>query len=101
MRNGMASNNSVTKHLKITGRVQGVSYRYWTQTTAQRMELSGWVRNLSNGSVEAVVKGEPERVEDFIKHCHEGPPLAVVESVDVENIYGDEWFDGFKIKPTV
>ena len=79
--------------LRIRGRVQGVFYRDSTQREAQRMELRGWVRNRSDGSVEAVAQGPPERVAALIDWCHEGPPLARVvevsvieESVDVDEL---------------
>ena len=78
--------------LRIRGRVQGVFYRDSTQREAQRMELRGWVRNRSDGSVEAVAQGPPERVAALIDWCHEGPPLARVVEVSVieESVNVDE-----------
>ena len=75
--------------LYIRGRVQGVFYRDSTQREAQRMELRGWVRNRSDGSVEAVAQGPPERVAALIDWCHEGPPLAQVAEVAVTEESGD------------
>jgi acylphosphatase len=75
--------------LRIRGRVQGVFYRDSTQREAQRMELRGWVRNRSDGSVEAVAQGPPERVAALIDWCHEGPPLAQVAEVVVTEESGD------------
>ena len=75
--------------LRIHGRVQGVFYRDSTQREAQRMELRGWVRNRSDGSVEAVAQGPPERVAALIDWCHEGPPLAQVAEVVVTEESGD------------
>ena len=79
--------------LYIRGRVQGVFYRDSTQREAQRLGLRGWVCNRSDGSVEAVAQGPPERVAALIDWCHEGPPLARVvevsvieESVDVDEL---------------
>ena len=69
--------------LRIRGRVQGVFYRDSTQREAQRLGLYGWVRNRSDGSVEAVAQGPPERVAALIDWCHEGPPLARVAEVNV------------------
>lgn len=69
--------------LVIRGRVQGVAYRAATRSRARDLELSGWVRNRSDGSVEAFVAGAPDRVERLIEWCRRGPPLARVESVDV------------------
>lgn len=97
----MASNNTVTKNLRIYGRVQGVSYRYWTQTTALGLGLSGWVRNRSDSSVEAMVHGDEDTVQKLITACNDGPPMAEVEKINIADASGDEWFDGFEIKPTL
>ena len=75
--------------LRIRGRVQGVFYRDSTQREAQRMGLRGWVRNRSDGSVEAIAQGPPERVAALIDWCHEGPPLARVVEVNVIEESGD------------
>ena len=75
--------------LRIRGRVQGVFYRDSTQREAQRLGLYGWVRNRSDGSVEAVAQGPPERVAALIDWCHEGPPLARVAEVNVIEESGD------------
>lgn len=71
--------------LKITGRVQGVFYRQSTCKEAQSLELFGWVKNNMDGSVEALVYGPDEKVQELIAWCHEGPPSARVESVQVED----------------
>ncbi|KLN59684.1 acylphosphatase [Kiloniella spongiae] len=68
--------------LLISGRVQGVWYRGWTVETAQKLGLVGWVRNLSTGQVEAVVKGELDKIDILIKLCYEGPEHAKVTSVE-------------------
>jgi len=73
----------VRAHVFIEGRVQGVFYRSWTQGEAEKLELTGWVRNLADGRVEAVFEGSKEKVEDMIKKCKEGPQLAGVEHIDV------------------
>nr|WP_120495835.1 acylphosphatase [Kiloniella sp. EL199] len=67
--------------LLISGRVQGVWYRGWTVDRAKGLGLVGWVRNLPAGQVEAVVKGDTEKVDILIKLCHEGPEHANVTSV--------------------
>ena len=82
---------SSTKHVRIRGRVQGVGYRDWAATSAMRRGLTGWVRNLTDGSVEAVVHGPPAMVLDFVAACQKGPPLARVTSVDAEDASA---FDG-------
>ena len=65
----------------ITGRVQGVYYRAWTVQTALRLGLTGWVRNRSDGSVEAVFQGQPEALAEMVAACHHGPTDALVKSV--------------------
>jgi acylphosphatase len=67
----------------ITGRVQGVFYRASAQQEGMRLSLLGEVRNLPDGSVEAVVEGPRERIEEFIDWCKRGPPSAEVEDVRV------------------
>lgn len=66
----------------ITGRVQGVSYRAWTVTTARRHNLSGWVRNRREGTVEAVFSGEPHAVKTMLDACRKGPLLARVTAIE-------------------
>jgi acylphosphatase len=75
----------VARHLMIMGRVQGVFYRNWTTDTARTLRLTGWVRNRMDGSVEAVVEGSEEAVEQFIVLAHQGPPAAQVVRIDVSD----------------
>jgi len=79
---GMAA--TVARHVRITGTVQGVGFRYWTAREAQRRGLRGWVRNRVDGSVEALIIGAAEVVEDMIRVCHTGPRIAVVDRVEAE-----------------
>ncbi|MBW2621909.1 MAG: acylphosphatase [Deltaproteobacteria bacterium] len=69
-------------HLIISGRVQGVYYRYSTQQEAKRLGLTGWVRNLPNGNVEAVVEGDEATVGRMIEWCRQGPAGAVVSKIE-------------------
>ena len=87
----------VRAHVFISGRVQGVFFRYETRLRAIRNNVAGWVRNLPDGRVEAVFEGEKENVEAMIKFCHRGPPGAIVKKVEVvwENPTGE--FKGFRI----
>lgn len=82
----MESNPSkpLTVRLVIKGRVQGVGYRAWCMHTARNLGLSGWVRNLENGDVEALAYGSSTTVEAFITACRTGPSYARVTAVDVE-----------------
>lgn len=70
----------------ITGRVQGVSFRYFTQRAAQALELDGWVRNLADGSVEARVRGPRNRVEELRRQIEQGPRMARVDGVAEESV---------------
>ena len=86
--------------LSITGRVQGVGYRDWAMRTAERLGLSGWVRNRMDGSVEALVVGEDAAVGEMIEACRRGPRLAEVDAVDVDPVDLDILPDGFTQLPT-
>lgn len=77
----------------VTGRVQGVFFRDHTQRWASSLGVTGWVRNLSNGRVEAMAEGEKESIKDLINRLKDGPPLALVEKVDVN---WEEFKDEFK-----
>ncbi|MCJ2121997.1 acylphosphatase [Methylobacterium sp. J-077] len=68
----------------VKGRVQGVSYRAWTQAEARSRGLSGFVRNRDDGSVEAVFSGPPEAVDQVVAQCWSGPPGARVSDVTVQ-----------------
>lgn len=70
-------------HVYVSGIVQGVFFRSTTRDMAQNLGLKGWVRNLPDGRVEAVFEGPKHLVEKAIQWCHQGPPGAVVESVEV------------------
>ncbi|MGH8700683.1 MAG: acylphosphatase, partial [Burkholderiales bacterium] len=88
----------VTKQLLITGRVQGVGFRFYMQRKARELGLTGWVRNCRNGSVEAVIQGAPEALETMIAWARRGPPSAVVAAVRVTDASGD--FVSFEARPT-
>lgn len=70
-------------HVVISGKVQGVWYRAFTQNTAIRLGLSGWVKNLPEGRVEAVFEGRRESIEQALLACRNGPPGACVTDVAV------------------
>jgi acylphosphatase len=88
----------VTLHLAIRGRVQGVGYRYSMALEAQRLALTGWVRNRRDGSVEAVVQGPAAAVEAMRGWAAQGPPSAEVSAVEAEPAEGR--FDRFETRPT-
>ncbi len=84
-------------HVFVSGRVQGVSFRWNTQHMAQRMELTGWVRNLWDGRVEAIFEGPEPTVRKAVSWCHQGQRPARVDDIDVsyEKPTGD--FKSFRI----
>ncbi len=84
--------------LIIRGRVQGVWFRDSTRRQAARLGVTGWVRNLPDGSVEVVAEGPADKVDKLVQWCHEGPPAARVDQVieDEEAWRGE--FDSFEIR---
>jgi len=68
--------------VQVSGRVQGVFFRVEARSRAESLGLAGWIRNLPDGSVEAVFEGDGERVESMVDWCRRGPRGAVVESVE-------------------
>lgn len=70
-------------HVLIRGRVQGVAFRAWTRREAERLGLSGWVRNRRDGGVEAVFSGAEADVAAMLAACRAGPAAARVETVEV------------------
>ena len=86
-------------HVSIRGRVQGVGYRAWLEGEAVARELSGWVRNRHDGSVEALVSGDADAVAEFIGHLWTGPGMAKVTDVAVAE-YGGAVGEGFEVLPT-
>jgi acylphosphatase len=73
----------IQKRALISGRVQGVFFRDFTRRTARRHGVVGWVRNLSDGRVEALLEGEPSSVEAVLDALHDGPPAARVDDISV------------------
>lgn len=71
-------------HVFISGFVQGVSFRYFVKSNAQKRKLTGWVRNTEDGGVEAVLCGEKEKIEEMIVLCRKGPMLAEVKQLGVD-----------------
>lgn len=84
----------------IYGRVQGVFFRDWTVKTALYFGLNGWVRNRTDGTVEALLVGDSETVDKMVNECWVGPDTATVENIELTNAIGIVK-DGFEQKPTV
>jgi len=94
----MAIDSSLTRKtlcLVIRGRVQGVFFRNSMQREAQDLAVSGWVRNRSDGTVEAMVQGEPAAVDALVRWAQRGPTLAEVTRVEIEPGTGD--YSSFEI----
>lgn len=71
-------------HAVVSGRVQGVGFRYFVQREATRLKLTGWVRNLAEGNVEVMAQGPAQALDDLLKKLREGPPFAWVRDVVVD-----------------
>jgi acylphosphatase len=92
--------SSTALHVIVEGRVQGVGFRAYVEREAKTRSLKGWVRNRSDGSVEAVFCGEEEDVQSMIVACHRGPRMSLVRNVKSEqHPPGD--LRGFEVWPTV
>jgi len=84
------------KHIVITGKVQGVGFRYWLYQIANEKNVYGWVKNINTNEVEAVFLGEEKKVDEIIKLCRKGPTSSNVVSVKIEDYqqeYTNKSFD--------
>ena len=86
--------------LTIRGRVQGVGYRHWAMTAGLRLGITGWVRNRTDGSVEALIVGDDAAIGAMIDACRRGPTGARVDDVDIEPVDLDVLPEGFRQLPT-
>ena len=78
-------------HIVITGKVQGVGFRYWLYQIANEKNIYGWVKNINTNEVEAVFFGEEKKVDEIIKLCRKGPTSSNVVSVKIKD-YKQEYF---------
>jgi len=90
----------IARRLRIRGRVQGVGFRDALCGEAQERGIAGWVRNRSDGSVEALVQGPPERVAELIAWARRGPPASRVDEVQVEASDEVPAHAGFERRPS-
>ena len=90
-------NKKVRAHLYIEGLVQGVFFRRYTKEVAKKYNVKGWVKNLPDGRVEALLEGDKDNVDKVIEFCKKGPPGAIVDNVEIiwEEYKGE--FEDFKI----
>ena len=73
------------KHIIISGRVQGVGFRYWLYKAAVRNNINGWVKNKISGEVEALLIGDNLEIDNLIRLCEKGPPSSKVTKIKVQN----------------
>jgi acylphosphatase len=85
-------------HLRITGRVQGVGFRYYTEREAGRLGVTGWVRNLPAGDVEVVAEGTDDALALLVDWCRQGPPSAGVTEVTVQWSPATREFADFRVR---
>ncbi|MGH7152389.1 MAG: acylphosphatase [Acetobacteraceae bacterium] len=89
----------IAKRLVIAGRVQGVGFRHWMTTRAEALGLCGWVRNRADGTVEALIAGDSDAVEELARLCRRGPRPAEVSSI-IEELTEPPAGPGFHALPT-
>jgi acylphosphatase len=85
-------------HVVVLGRVQGVFFRASVVERARDLGLRGWVRNRADGAVELVAEGDEAQVANLVAWCHQGPPAACVERVDVRPDSSTEVLQGFHVR---
>ena len=85
----MPTTSEVTKRVTVHGHVQGVFYRNWAVETAQELGLRGWVKNVDDGTVEALLCGDGPVVEEMLRRMHEGSLRADVARVEARDVDGD------------
>ena len=88
------------KQIKIivSGKVQGVGFRYFTHQKASELGINGYVQNLTNGNVKIIAVGKSEQIETLITWAKSGSPSAAVDNLDIESIQADYQYQGFEIR---
>lgn len=85
-----------TLSVRVAGRVQGVGFRVATVRQAHALGITGWVRNAADGSVEALLQGPPDQIDQMLSWLHQGPPAARVDSVDNQREFTERRYDRFE-----
>ena len=88
----------IAKRVIISGRVQGVFFRANTKQKAEQLGITGWVRNTSDGKVEAIFEGDENSVKEMISWCRHGPSLARVDNINIKENKATSEYTDFKIK---
>ena len=86
-------------HMTVSGKVQGVFYRDFVRREAEKLGVAGYVKNLSDGTVEIVAQGDEDSLKKLAAACRKGPLMAFVENVEIKDFSGSDDFDGFDIRP--
>jgi acylphosphatase len=86
-----------TVFIRVTGKVQGVYYRASARQAAEELQLTGWIKNTRDGSVEAAVSGSPDAIEQFVAWCRKGPSGARVTQV-VSEPMPEQMFESFEVR---
>jgi acylphosphatase len=97
----MTESQERSTHVKITGKVQRVGFRAFVATTAKQFGIVGWVRNRKEGWVEAILVGDEAAIEMALQDCYDGPPAAIVDSIEVSDYNGTIDKTEFFQKPTI
>jgi len=90
---------SIARRVIVRGTVQGVGFRYAAVAAAERLNITGWVRNRGDGTVEMLLEGSEDAVEAMIAWCRRGPPQAQVRDVQVSEV-APELLTDFTLRPT-
>lgn len=93
-------NESACVHILVEGHVQGVGFRYFVQEQARYLDLTGWVRNLSDGRVESLAEGSKQNLLDFIDHVRNGPRGSFVSDLKFEWLDPTGHYKYFMIAPS-
>jgi acylphosphatase len=88
-------------HAMVSGRVQGVNFRYFVIEQASELDLTGWVRNRWDGSVEITAEGPHQKLEQLLQAVRHGPPMSTVEDVDFAWLEATGEFVGFSVRSTI
>ena len=98
----MAETGAIVRRVLVDGHVQGVGYREFTRRAALRLSVSGWVRNRSDGAVEALVRGSPNAVEALVAEMRQGPRFAVIDNLNMTECHETDGGENgaFVIRPT-
>ncbi|MCG2789993.1 MAG: acylphosphatase [Actinomycetia bacterium] len=94
----MSQKNIGTYNLLLSGRVQGVGFRYFAEARAARYNIKGYVRNIYDNKVEIVCQGEPDNLDKFILEVKNGPSFSQITNVEMEEVIDSPVYDVFEIK---